>query len=63
MLISDFENQTGDPAFDKSLTTAFTTSLGQSSYANIYSRLRITEPVLTSAEYTSSRRKRVAAKR
>jgi tetratricopeptide (TPR) repeat protein len=43
VLISDFENQTGDPVFDKSLTTAFTTSLGQSSYANIYSRLRIIE--------------------
>jgi tetratricopeptide (TPR) repeat protein/predicted Ser/Thr protein kinase len=43
VLISDFENQTGDPVFDKSLTTAFTTSLGQSSYANVYSRLRITE--------------------
>ena len=43
VLISDFENQTGDPVFDKSLTTAFTTSLGQSSYANIYSRRRITE--------------------
>ena len=43
VLIGDFENQTGDPVFDKSLTTAFTTSLGQSSYANIYSRLRITE--------------------
>lgn len=43
VLISDFENQTGDPVFDKSLTTAFTTSLGQSSYANIYSRLRISE--------------------
>ena len=55
MLISDFENQTGDPAFDKSLTTAFTTSLGQSSYANIYSRLRITEPVLTSLPDVTSR--------
>ena len=43
VLVSDFENQTGDPVFDKSLTTAFTTSLGQSSYANVYSRLRITE--------------------
>jgi serine/threonine protein kinase/tetratricopeptide (TPR) repeat protein len=43
VLISDFENQTGDPVFDKSLTTAFTTSMGQSSYANIYSRMRITE--------------------
>ncbi|MGA3318297.1 MAG: protein kinase [Candidatus Korobacteraceae bacterium] len=43
VLVSDFDNQTGDPVFDKSLTTAFTTSLGQSSYANIYSRLRIAE--------------------
>ncbi len=43
VLISDFENQTGDPVFDKSLTMAFTTSLGQSGYANIYSRMRITE--------------------
>jgi eukaryotic-like serine/threonine-protein kinase len=43
VLIGDFENQTGDPVFDKSLTTAFTTSLGQSSYANIYSRMRITD--------------------
>ncbi len=43
VLISDFENQTGDPVFDKSLTTAFTTSLGQSSYANVYSRRRVSE--------------------
>ena len=43
VLVGDFENQTGDPVFDKSLATAFTTSLGQSSYANIYSRLRITD--------------------
>ena len=43
VLISDFENRTGDPVFDKSLTTAFTTSLGQSSYANVYSRRRASE--------------------
>ncbi len=43
ILAADFYNQTGDPVFDKSLTTAFTTSLGQSGYANIYSRPRITE--------------------
>jgi tetratricopeptide (TPR) repeat protein len=43
VLITDFDNQTGDPVFDKSLTTAFTTSLGQSSYANVYSRRRISE--------------------
>ena len=43
VLIGDFDNQTGDPVFDKSLTTAFTTSLGQSTYANVYSRRRINE--------------------
>jgi hypothetical protein len=34
VLISDFENQTGDPAFDKSLTTAFTTSLASLIHQN-----------------------------
>ena len=43
VLISDFENQTGDPAFDRSLTTALATSLEQSSLANIYSRARMKE--------------------
>ncbi len=55
VLISDFDNETGDPVFDKSLTTAFATSLGQSSYANVYSRLRIAE--------TLKRMKRPAADR
>jgi eukaryotic-like serine/threonine-protein kinase len=43
VLISDFENQTGDPVFDRSLATALATSLDQSSVANVYSRERVTE--------------------
>jgi len=43
VLVSDFENQTGDPVFDKALTRAFNTTLEQSTYANIYPRRRMTE--------------------
>lgn len=43
VLISDFENQTGDPVFDRSLGTALATSLEQSSLANVYSRARMKE--------------------
>lgn len=43
LLISDFENQTGDPVFDPSLNAALTTSLEQSSHANVYSRARMKE--------------------
>ncbi len=43
LLISDFENQTGDPVFDRSLNAALATSLEQSSHANIYSRTRMKE--------------------
>lgn len=43
VLISDFENQTGDPVFDRSLTIALATSLDQSSVANVYSRARMNE--------------------
>ncbi len=41
VVVSDFDNQTGDFVFDKSLSTAFNTSLGQSAYANIVSRQRL----------------------
>jgi eukaryotic-like serine/threonine-protein kinase len=41
VLIGDFENQTGDPRFDQALQTAFTISLEQSRYANIYPRVRL----------------------
>ena len=43
VLVSDFENQTGNPAFDKSLSTAFSIALEQSGYANVYPRQRMTE--------------------
>ncbi|HLJ51432.1 MAG TPA: tetratricopeptide repeat protein [Bryobacteraceae bacterium] len=41
VLIADIENQTGDPVFDRSLLTAFTASLEQSTYANVLPRSRI----------------------
>jgi len=41
VLITDFENQTGDPRFDDALRTAFTVSLEQSRYANVVPRGRI----------------------
>ena len=43
VLVADFENQTNDPLFDQSLLTAFSVSLEQSRYANIYPRARIRE--------------------
>lgn len=43
VLISDFDNQTGDPVFDRSLATALSTSLDQSSAANVYSPARVRE--------------------
>ena len=46
LLISDFENLTGDPIFDKSLAMALNISFSQSKYANIYSRTRISNVLL-----------------
>jgi tetratricopeptide (TPR) repeat protein/predicted Ser/Thr protein kinase len=43
LLITDFDNQTGDPLFDRSLLTALTVSLEQSPHANIVPRARIVE--------------------
>ena len=43
ILITDFENLTGNPVFDKSLYTAFSLSTGQSRYINVYSRARMKE--------------------
>jgi serine/threonine protein kinase/Tfp pilus assembly protein PilF len=43
LLITDFENQTNDPLFDRSLLTALTVSLEQSPHANVVPRARITE--------------------
>ena len=43
LLITDFENQTNDPLFDRSLLTALTVSLEQSPHANVVPRARIAE--------------------
>ena len=41
VFIADFENQTGDPRFDDALLTAFTVSIGQSRYVNVFPRSRL----------------------
>ncbi len=43
ILIADFENQTGNPVFGKSLYTAFSLSTGQSRYVNVFTRSRMIE--------------------
>lgn len=43
VLISDLENETGDPVFDRSLVAALATSLDQSSAVNVYSPARVKE--------------------
>ena len=40
VLLSDFENVTGDAIFDKSLWTALNVSLSQSKYVNVFSKSR-----------------------
>jgi DNA-binding winged helix-turn-helix (wHTH) protein/tetratricopeptide (TPR) repeat protein len=46
IVVADFENQTGDPVFDRSLTTALATSMDQSSVTNVYSRGRMKETLI-----------------
>ena len=46
LLMSDFENETGDPVFDRSLGTALATNLEQSAHANVYSRARMKETLM-----------------
>jgi DNA-binding winged helix-turn-helix (wHTH) protein/tetratricopeptide (TPR) repeat protein len=41
VLLADFENQTGDPRFDSALATAFTVSIEQSRYANVFPRMEV----------------------
>lgn len=41
VLVADLDNRTGDPVFDRSLTTAFTSLLGQSRYANVFPRVGV----------------------
>ncbi|MFZ0456341.1 MAG: tetratricopeptide repeat protein, partial [Ignavibacteriaceae bacterium] len=43
ILISDFENQTGEKVLDKSLYTAFVLSIDQSRYVNVVSKRRMIE--------------------
>ena len=43
VLVADFENQTHDSLFDQSLLTAFSVSLEQSRYANMFPRSRVRE--------------------
>jgi DNA-binding winged helix-turn-helix (wHTH) protein/tetratricopeptide (TPR) repeat protein len=41
VLVTDFENETGDPRFDDALNIAFNVSLAQSRYATVLPRYRI----------------------
>ncbi|MGA7569060.1 MAG: winged helix-turn-helix domain-containing protein [Terriglobales bacterium] len=41
VLIVDFDNQTGDPRFDDALLAAFTVSVQQSRYVNLFPRSRV----------------------
>lgn len=43
VVISDFENLTEDPVFDKSLYTAFALTVNQSRHVNVFSRTRMIE--------------------
>lgn len=43
VLIGDFDNQTGDPVFDKSLSGALSISLEQTRIASIYGHTRVAE--------------------
>ena len=43
IIITDFENLTGEPVFDKSLYTAFSLSTSQSRYINVFPRSRMLE--------------------
>jgi tetratricopeptide (TPR) repeat protein len=43
IVITDFENHTDDPVFDKSLYTAFSLATSQSRYINIFPRSRMIE--------------------
>jgi serine/threonine protein kinase/Tfp pilus assembly protein PilF len=43
ILITDFENSTGEPVFDGSLETAMTVSIQQSQYVNVFPRTRVRE--------------------
>ena len=43
LLVADLDNQDGNPLFDKTLNTALSVSLGQSSYVNVLPAIRVQE--------------------
>jgi eukaryotic-like serine/threonine-protein kinase len=43
ILVTDFENKTGEPVFDGSLETALTVSIQQSQYVNVFPPARVQE--------------------
>lgn len=53
VLITDFENQTGDPLFDKSLMMAFTAGFQQSAHANVVPRAQIESALRRMGKNTS----------
>lgn len=46
ILIADVDNQTGDPVFDRSLSTALNVDLSQSQYVNVLPRGRVRQALL-----------------
>ncbi len=62
LLVSDFNNQTGDPVFDRALNTALSAVISQSRHVNIVPSTRIREslrrmekPTLTRTDETTAR--------
>jgi serine/threonine protein kinase/Tfp pilus assembly protein PilF len=55
ILVTDFDNQTGDPLFDRSLLTALNVSLGQSAHANVFPPGRIAESLRRMGKKTSEK--------
>ena len=43
VLVTDFENRTGEPVFDSVLETALTVAMQQSAYVNVFPRSRVSE--------------------
>lgn len=67
VVITDFENLTGEPVFDKSLYTAFTLSTNQSSYINVFPKSRMIETMkrmkIKDTEYIDDKTGREIAER
>src|SRR5580658_8246629 len=59
VLIVDFDNQTGDPRFDDALLAAFTVSISQSRYVNVFPRSRL-ESVLKRMGRSGNQRTTIA---